>query len=201
MQRKEEIIYISLKSFLEDGYDRFSMRDVGKEVGIKQPTLYYYFDDKLSLFKECAKHFFVKWNEVMQRIVPESGSLKCLIQTTCGFLGADGQLINELYGVKTNTGQYRLVFDIINYCPECMEYMNVFNEKYFETLFTLVQEAKTKGEIREDIEPESLYFMLSSLMEGSNIVKITDPGLDIEAYTQKTFNIIWNGIKAKEDER
>jgi AcrR family transcriptional regulator len=48
MDTKQRIIDISLKAFLEKGYDNFSMRNISKAVGIKQPTIYYYFEDKLA---------------------------------------------------------------------------------------------------------------------------------------------------------
>jgi AcrR family transcriptional regulator len=195
MDTKQKLIEESLKIFLEHGYDNFSMRDVSKRVGIKQPTIYYHFEDKLALFKACAQYFFEKWYVWLAQSTDENADLKTLIHETCRSFAMDFDILNALYQVKTVTGQYKLVFDVLTYCPDCMHYMKDFNTDYRSLLDGLTEQAKEEGQIRQDVTAGSIYFLLGSLIEGSNIMRITDPDLDFSQQTENIFHIIWNGIE------
>jgi len=158
MDTKEKIIGSSLKLFLVGGYDGFSMREVSREAGIKQPGLYYYFDDKLSLFKECVNYFFENWYSVLPDYFSEGADIENLIKNTCISIGTDREIIKRVYGVETETGQYRIILDIIKYCPECLSYMNKFNESFFSVLNGLTAEAKKQGIIRKEC-PRIVYIL------------------------------------------
>ena len=194
MNTKDNLIEESLKVFLECGYDNFSMRDVSKKVGIKQPTMYYHFKDKLDLFRECIRYFFEKWYVWLAASSNEVVDLQTLIYNTCMSFGMDDNIVEQLYGVKTVTGQYRLIFDAMTYCPECMHYMKAFNDDYYQILDTLIEQAKSDGQIHEETTTQSVYLLLGSLIEGSNIMHLTDPDLDFKNHTENLFAIIWNGL-------
>jgi len=199
MNTREKIIDSSLKLFLLRGYDGFSMREVSREAGIKQPSLYYYFNDKAGLFKECVNYFFDKWYSVLPQYFSEGAGLKQAIKSICMYLGSDREIIKNLYGTETETGQYRIILDIIKYCPEELSYMSKFNESIYSTLYKMTEEAKVQGTIRKDVSAESIYIMLSSLTEGSNLLRLTDPELKIESHWQEIYETIWNGIKSREE--
>jgi len=201
MDTKQRIIDISLKAFLEKGYDNFSMRNISKAVGIKQPTIYYYFEDKLALFKECIRVFFDKWYGWMAQTAPEDIDLKGLIKNTCLSFGRDNDVICSLYGADTASGQYRLMLDILAHCPQSMHYLREFNESYFALLKKLTAKAKADNQIRKSVHEESLYLLLASLIEGSNIIHITDPDLNFEQENERIFMMIWNGIKSDHEGR
>ncbi len=201
MNTKEKIIDSSLKLFLLRGYDGFSMRDASKEAGIKQPSLYYFFDDKLVLFKECVHYFFDKWYSVLPDYFSENTGIQQLVKNTCLSLGMDREIISKLYGIETDIGQYRIILDIIKYCPECFDRMNKFNEEFYNLLYMLTDQAKKQGTIRNNVSAESIYIMLSSLTEGSNLLRITDPDLNIENYSKEIYENIWNGIKNLEEKK
>lgn len=200
MDTKTKLIEESLKVFLEHGYGNFSMRDVSKRVGIKQPTIYYYFEDKLALFRACIQYFFEKWYVWLAQSLGENTDLKTLIHETCLSFAMDFDIIEALYEVKTLTGQYKLVLDMLTYCPDCMRYMKEFNADYYNLLVTLTEQAKKEGQIRQDVTPDSIYFLLGSLIEGSNIMRITDPDLDFSQQTENIFQIIWNGLTSNQSQ-
>ena len=43
---KTAIIDTAMKLFLQNGYDKVSLNDIAKEIGIKKPSIYYYFPGK-----------------------------------------------------------------------------------------------------------------------------------------------------------
>ena len=56
-QRKKQILDAALKAFAEYGYERTSIAIVCDKAGIARPTLYQYFKDKRSLFRELMESY------------------------------------------------------------------------------------------------------------------------------------------------
>ena len=62
-QRKEQILDAALKAFAEHGYERTSIAIICRKAGIARPTLYQYFKDKRSLFRELLEGYMLNLNE------------------------------------------------------------------------------------------------------------------------------------------
>ena len=58
-QRKEQILEAALKAFAEYGYERTSIAVICQKAGIARPTLYQYFKDKRSLFREMLESYLI----------------------------------------------------------------------------------------------------------------------------------------------
>ena len=54
-ETKQKILSISLKLFADRGYHAVSIRDICREVPIKESTLYYYFQNKREIFLVLLK--------------------------------------------------------------------------------------------------------------------------------------------------
>lgn len=54
---KNEILKVSLDLFSRRGYSAVSIRDICKEVGIKESSVYYHFKNKQAIFDELLSHF------------------------------------------------------------------------------------------------------------------------------------------------
>ncbi len=52
MEKKQEILKAAYDCFLKYGYTKTSMSDIGKIVHLNKASLYYYFNDKLTLYRE-----------------------------------------------------------------------------------------------------------------------------------------------------
>lgn len=51
-KRKKEIIDITMKLIKDNGYDKVSIIDICREIGIAKSTFYYYFNSKEEVFKD-----------------------------------------------------------------------------------------------------------------------------------------------------
>lgn len=65
---KQKILDISLSLFSQYGYNSVSIRDICREVGIKESTVYYYFKNKRSIFEEHEQKFEYLANNMMARL-------------------------------------------------------------------------------------------------------------------------------------
>lgn len=52
--RREELIKIATKLFMEKGYRTTSMQDIAKQMGIQKPSLYHYISSKEDILKEIV---------------------------------------------------------------------------------------------------------------------------------------------------
>lgn len=52
MEKKQEILQAANECFLQYGYSKTSMSDIGRRVNLNKASLYYHFKDKISLYTE-----------------------------------------------------------------------------------------------------------------------------------------------------
>lgn len=64
-ETKEKIIEVSLGLFSRKGYSAVSIRDICKQVGIKESSVYYHFKNKQAIFDEILSRFQQKATDMM----------------------------------------------------------------------------------------------------------------------------------------
>lgn len=195
MNTREKLIRTALKGFLEQGYNNLSVRDLAAQLDIKPASIYYYFPNKQMLFTECVTFFYDSWNTWLEDMITSKMSLQEIILVICQNLGSDKTLLQTLFQSQTNTGQYYLVLDAARLFPESLKLMQSNNEKMLHLITIKTREAHEKGLIKPEITADSIYYLLSSALEGSNILRITDPEMDPDDHASTIFHILWNGIK------
>jgi AcrR family transcriptional regulator len=62
-ERKKQILDAALKAFAQYGYERTSIAVICEKAGIARPTLYQYFKDKRSLFRELLEGYLLGFHE------------------------------------------------------------------------------------------------------------------------------------------
>lgn len=68
---RNKILKISLDLFSKRGYSAVSIRDICKEVGIKESSVYYHFKNKQAIFDELLSHFQDISIEMMEQLDKE----------------------------------------------------------------------------------------------------------------------------------
>lgn len=67
MNTKEKILQTSLDMFARFGYTAVSIRDICKQVGIKESSVYYHFKNKQSILDELINRFTTIANNMMSQ--------------------------------------------------------------------------------------------------------------------------------------
>ena len=62
-ERKQQILDAALEAFAEHGYERTSIAVICDKAGIARPTLYQYFKDKRSVFRELLENYLTGIHE------------------------------------------------------------------------------------------------------------------------------------------
>ena len=63
--RKEEILEKSVLLFVKKGYDKATLRDIGKAVGIQAPGVYYYFKNKRDILNQIHQNSWKRFREIV----------------------------------------------------------------------------------------------------------------------------------------
>lgn len=93
--RKQQILDAALKAFAEHGYERTSIATICNLAGIARPTLYQYFNDKKSVFRELLEGYYKR---IHDKVHPHE-----LIRTS------KGSFKDGLLAIHTNL--FREIFD------------------------------------------------------------------------------------------
>lgn len=90
---KTAILNEAVSLFAQHGYDKVSMRDIARTLGLGAPALYNHFKDKQSLYLEVISHAFEDKALALSEALTLKGSpverLTCFVECLCELLGND----------------------------------------------------------------------------------------------------------------
>lgn len=69
---RDRVVNAALKAFARDGYNGVSMRDLGRDLGIKAPSLYSHFPSKADLLSACLSPLMTRIDSLLKQapVVP-----------------------------------------------------------------------------------------------------------------------------------
>lgn len=75
---REKILEVSLRLFSQHGYSAVSIRDICKEVGIRESTVYYHFENKQAILETLKNHFQGVTQSLLSRLFAGVGERKAV---------------------------------------------------------------------------------------------------------------------------
>ncbi len=75
---KELILTVALKLFSEKGYDGVGIRDIAKEIGIRESALYKHYSGKQDIFSSILKDTERRYQEEVSTFIPPEGMTNIL---------------------------------------------------------------------------------------------------------------------------
>lgn len=72
--KKEAVLHIAVRMFLERGFWRTSLNDVAERLNITKPALYHYFHNKEEIYLECYRRGISLMQANLDRLRTHSGS-------------------------------------------------------------------------------------------------------------------------------
>lgn len=93
---RENLLEQALTQFSERGYAATGIRDIIQAAGVTQPTLYYHFADKISLFQALIERYYGASQEQLETIVASVEGcelrLRTLVRQSFAFCVADARV-------------------------------------------------------------------------------------------------------------
>ncbi len=96
MDQRESILNAAMKQFAARGYRRATLDEVAAEVGLGTPALYYYFKNKMELFKAVSEREGAKILEALEAAVKKETDPGLQVRAFCL---ARFQLLAERYAL------------------------------------------------------------------------------------------------------
>ena len=173
-QRKEQMLRAALEVIDERGYPETRIADVAERAGTSPALVIYYFKTKNQLLTEAMRFSEDRWYETgtgrLAAIDTAAGRLEELVAMTC-LPEADTEP-NESWLVWLDlwaqAGRH----------PEVAGVRQKFDERWRETISSMVQEGQEAGEFGP-VAPADFAVTLSALLDGFAVqIALDDPTVD-----------------------
>jgi AcrR family transcriptional regulator len=183
-QARERIIEQALKMFSERGYHRTRMTDIAKELGVSKGAIYQYFQSKEQLFIEAIRHHGETRAEVVQRFL-DTGSLKSM---------STGEFFDEMLHVRLSSIPLNVdLFRELDRNDALRRKLVEVAEGWGRRLVELVEQMKSEGEVRAEVDSSSLSRgilalrdgLYSQLMMGAETSEVRETWVDVMGYVME----------------
>ncbi len=199
MNSKDKICLAALKIFLQKGYDATSINDVVTECKITKGGIYHHFKNKEELFIEAIDYLFDRFEELERSMYSDSVNIKQILQIYFGSLSNISQFIGDMTGsenIDVNNFYMLMTHAFIKF-PQIREKHGKLHLKNQRMLGEILQKAQQDGQIKDDIDCETMAFMINALAEGTMIYHIMTDEIDLKEKGEKIFQNLWKSISTK----
>ena len=188
---REAILKAASELFLEQGYDRFSLRQVAERIGYSATTIYLYFKDKDDLLFTIVDQGFVQFGQRLEQAAASTTDpMKRIAAIGRAYIA---------FGLQ-NPGHYQLMFmqrfDFLSGCRPGEETPRIDS---FNILQQTVQQALDAGVLRPG-DVQSYSDTLWATVHGLVALAIATPMLDPERLQQAmdvAFTMIYEGLRQR----
>jgi AcrR family transcriptional regulator len=156
-QAREKIIEYALNMFSQKGYTHTRMTDIANGLGVSKGAIYEYFQSKEKLFIEAIKHHGEKRGQIVQSFL-DKGSLKSL---------STAEFFDELLEIRMSSLQLNI--DLLRETDrnrELRKRLTQLTQKWEQGLIDLINDVKKRGEIKQNIDSQSLSRGILALRDG-----------------------------------
>lgn len=162
MSKEQQILQAATLLFSQQGYHRSSTRQIAKEAGTSEGTIFNYFDNKGVLLEEIIKGFYTKLSKTAQEglLVRHASYEKFIFlgQNHIKIIAADNFLLMRLLAVYFSE-HFNLYLDYRN--------SSIFkHSKTYTQLFdTVINEAIARKELKDDIQLSAIRDLFFGSLE------------------------------------
>ena len=150
--RKQEIVDTALKLFGEKGYEKTSIADIAKAIGVAQGLCYRYFPSKEALFDSAIEQYAGVLVAQMESFKPdENQTLRQIIEAMPSAMEEkDTKYYHVFHGAENKKFHDQLTLKVC--------------EKLVPIVEKLLQQARQRGEIRlDDLQTAAMFCVYGQL--------------------------------------
>jgi AcrR family transcriptional regulator len=198
LHTKENIVKTALKLFLQNGYERTSLNDIARKVGITKPAIYHHFKNKDELFHQVLSLFFEEMGKWSKARFGSCKTLKDLLKAFFRSLKSFKEVADVLLGKKEESTPYSFLELFLSASKKDPTIQKRIEGGFVHSRKFLKEElikAQKKGEIRKDINCEIYAFQIPAIIEGTGLISYLDKSINIETIGDQMFKNIWKMLK------
>lgn len=179
--RKEHLYKIAFKLFLLKGYDSVSISDIEKASGMTRGAITYYCEDKMGLFYNVVKHFFIQLQDSENKTqLMHVESLKEFIEIYVKCSQANLDRLHNIDPTVTNGSRcyISLALQICDYFPDLYDLYLRNLDKELLLWIEIIQKGISKGELKEDIDVINTAKVFMDIFTGRSFLDSLTKGLN-----------------------
>jgi AcrR family transcriptional regulator len=199
MSRRDEILSVSLEYFVKNGYERTSLADIAERVGFTKPAIYYYFDNKQTLFEECCRLIIDSIEKVWSPQPGEQVTFKDALNNALGSIGTLLVNFQDLMHAEDSIALFKyflFMYDAITRVDWFKERINNFYSTNMIHISDLMADGQDRGEIRKDLDPEVLSTAIYAMTDGLMVMQMADLVADLDSVGMEIAENIWAMVRA-----
>lgn len=198
MHTRDNIINTALRLFLQKGYEKTSLNHIAREVGITKPAIYHHFKNKDQLFHQVLSFFFEEMGRWSESRFASCKTLKDLLKAFFQSLKSFKEVTEILLGKQKGNTPYSFLELFLTASKRDPGIQKRIESGFLMTrrfLKDRLLQAQNNGEIRGDIDCETLAFQIHALIEGTGVISYLDRSVSLEKMGNKMFNNLWRMLK------
>lgn len=182
---KERILEHARTRFFDEGIARVSVDEITSELGMSKKTFYKYFDRKEELVQEIVSRMLGETGLKVDGIVAMQVPFPAKLEALLGIAGRVFKTINK-----------KMLRDLQIFAPEAWVQIQTFRrERIFTTWAALIQEGKSTGYIRSEINPRVFLLALYAAVENVvNPAVLSNESFSCDEALESIIAIFLNGI-------
>ncbi len=204
MDTKEIIIRTALERFLKYGYDRTSMNEIAKQVGISKPAVYHHFESKQILAESVIDYFEEKAYAWSQRNIMKANTfhdfMRYFIITIPQFYHIENILLDREKTDDFSMGFNDLCMALARDNDNIRQKIDRIFKRTEETKKLLIEQAQREGVIRNDIDAATLALMIHAIIEGLPMIQSFDRESDIDKQVNDIYELLTTLLKPNRED-
>jgi AcrR family transcriptional regulator len=188
--KKEEILEKAVQLFLTKGYEKASMRDLGKAVGIQAPGLYHYFKNKKAILQQINDDSWQKCHEMIldeaKKVADPEGRIKFYIRNMIKYqfvLAEKTLIVDDSLPIRHVKGRREEEREVIHFLRD--------------TLRELAESKGLKNNINSTLAAFTLFSMVARVYKWYK----PDGPLNLEELTKQMIQLFFYGFYGREETR
>ena len=200
MNTKDLILEKTLKLILDKGTIDVSISEIRNCTGLTTGGIYYHFSDKSDIFEAILQKYMIDYIKIDFDKIPLEGSSKDKIHDALLYIlhhfinGVEIESIDE----KINWATVLILLTATGYSDEKVNrlVLQIGNDVGI-FLNSLVEDGKSKNEIRQDFSTKSIAESLYNMYMGIQGYWLLFHNEDIDPIFEKNFEMTWQAIECQ----
>jgi len=185
---KKKILDKAFALFITKSYDSVSMKDIQDASDVSRGAIYHHFKSKEEIYENVLQEYLLPVFIDYSTIVEDTNcTLMDAILSAVKARQSHIAVLKDIVAFKeADFYFFKFIYQAIEHSSTFKEKVNLLTEKEFNTWRTIIQAAMRKGEIRSDIDIDSVsqWFIISPM------------GLGLFASFSKYININSNDLRS-----
>lgn len=187
--RREQILTAARSCFIERGYHPTRMEDIASAAGLSKGGVYFHFDSKREVFDTLVQEEFDQSMAFLEKVSGQDQPIEQKMLEIATHYVEYFRSAKDAPRFFLVMGEMALRDEVL--AKRLLEMQTVF----ITTASRLVDQGKTEGVLREDIDSVAVSAILKSVLDGVELLSALDYPLESQVLMATSIDLVLNGLK------